>query len=128
MLAKTIADLMQTYSQFGGTRPFGCALFLIGIDSSGTQIYTTSPSGIYRPFKAYAIGQGEATAREYLIENYKPDLSFEEMISLALKALKDSVDEELTKDNIRLAYIKSDTKKFHMGSKEEIEGFLANLE
>ncbi len=46
----------------------------------------------------------------------------------ALKALKESIDEEPTKENIRLAYIKSDTKKFHMASKEEIEGFLANLE
>ena len=127
MLAKAIADLQQQYSQFGGIRPFGCALFFIGIDASGSQIYTTSPSGIYRSFKAYALGNGEATAREYLIENYKEDMNFEGIVGIALKALKESIDEEATKDNIRLAYIKSDTKKFHMGSKEEIEGFLANL-
>ena len=127
MLAKTIADLKQTYTQYGGVRPWGCAFFLIGIDVSGTHIYTTSPSGIYRPFKAYALGNGEAAAREYLIENYKPDLPFEGIINLALKALKESVDEELTKKNVRLAFIKGETKKFHMASKEEIEGFLAKL-
>ena len=128
MLAKAIADLQQQYSQFGGIRPFGCALFFIGIDASGPHIYTTSPSGIYRSFKAYALGNGEASAREYLIENYKEDMNFEAIVGIALKALKESIDEEPTKDNIRLAYIKRDTKKFHMGSKEEIEGFLANLE
>lgn len=128
ILAKAIADLKQQYTQFGGTRPWGCAFFFIGIDASGAHIYTTSPSGIYRPFKCYALGGGEATAREYLIENYKPDLPFEGIISLALKTLKESIDEELTKENVRLAYVKGDTKKFHMGSKEEIEGFLAKLE
>jgi proteasome alpha subunit len=129
MLAKTIADLKQQYTQFGGVRPWGCAFFLIGIDASvpGTHIYTTSPSGIYRPFKAYALGNGEATAREYLIENYKEDSTFEEVISLALKALKEAIDEEATKENVRLAYVKGDTKKFHIASKEEIEGFLAKL-
>ncbi|MFX1457064.1 MAG: archaeal proteasome endopeptidase complex subunit alpha [Promethearchaeota archaeon] len=128
MLAKTIADLKQQYTQFGGVRPWGCAFFLIGIDASGTHIYTTSPSGIYRAFKCYALGGGEATAREYLIENYKEDLPFEGIISLALRALKDAIDEEATKDNIRLAYIKGETKKFHVASKQEIEAFLASLE
>lgn len=127
MLAKAIADLKQQYTQFGGVRPWGCALFFIGIDASGTQIYTTSPSGIYRSFKAYAIGTGEASAREYLIDNYKEDMPFEELINLALNSLKDSIDEEATKENIRLAYIKGETKEFHMCNKQEIEEFLTKL-
>ncbi len=124
MLAKTIADLKQQYTQFGGVRPWGCAFFLIGIDASGTHIFTTSPSGIYRPFKAYALGNGEATAREYLVEHYKAEMPFDEVVSMALSALKEAIDEEATKENIRIAYIKGDTKKFHMASKEEVEGFL----
>ena len=71
MLAKAIADLKQMYTQYGGIRPFGCALFFIGIDSVGPHIFTTSPSGIYREFKAYALGSGEATAREYIEKKYK---------------------------------------------------------
>jgi len=128
MLAKAVADLTQQYSQFGGVRPFGCALFFIGIDEAGTQIYTISPSGIYRSFKAYALGNGEATAREYLKENYKPNLSFEEIMNLTLKTLKESVDEDPTKDNTRLAFIKSEDKKFHMCNKTEIEAFLNRIE
>lgn len=128
MLAKSIADLAQQYSQFGGIRPFGCALFFIGIDAMGTQIYTTSPSGIYRSFKAYALGSGEATAREYLRENYNSEISFDETMDLTLKTLKESIDEEATKDNTRLAYIKSEDKKFHMCNKSEIEAFLNRIE
>ena len=128
LLAKSIADMAQQYSQFGGIRPFGCALFFIGIDASGTQIFTTSPSGIYRSFKAYALGSGEAAAREYLSENYKDGMTFEEIVDLNLKTLKESVGDDLTKENVRLAYIKSEDKKFHMASKEEIEALLAKLE
>jgi len=127
MLAKTIADLLQTYNQYGGIRPFGCALFFIGIDAMGTQIFTTSPSGIYRSFKAYALGSGEATARDYLRENYKTNLSFEEVMNLTLMTLKESIDEDPTKDNTRLAYIKSEDKKFHMCNKPEIEAFLSRI-
>ena len=128
MLVKTIADMKQIYTQYGGIRPFGCALFFIGIDAAGTQIFTTSPSGIYRSFKAYALGSGEATAREYLSEHYKPDMSFEEIIDLSLKALKESIDEEMTKETIRLSYVRSKDKKFIMVEKPEIEQYLSNLQ
>jgi len=128
MLAKAVADLCQMYSQYGGIRPFGCALFFIAIDAGGTQIYTTSPSGIYRSFKSYAIGTGESTAREYLIENYKEEMTFDELINFTLKTLKESIDEDATKENIRLAYIKGEDKKFHMCDKEEVGEFLNKLE
>ncbi|MFW9865739.1 MAG: archaeal proteasome endopeptidase complex subunit alpha [Candidatus Thorarchaeota archaeon] len=127
MLAKTIADLKQMYSQYGGIRPFGCALFFIGIDAGGPQIYTTSPSGIYRSFKAYALGNGEAIAREKLAENYKDGMTFEEIVLLALRTLKESIDDEATKENVRLAYIKGDTKKFMVANKPEIEEYLNKL-
>ena len=120
--------MKQIYTQYGGIRPFGCALFFIGIDAAGTQIFTTSPSGIYRSFKAYALGSGEATAREYLKEHYKPDMSFEEIINLSLKALKESIDEEMTKETVRLAYVKSKDKKFIMAEKPEIEQYLGTLQ
>ncbi len=74
------------------------------------------------------LGSGEATAREYLIANYKERMSFEDLVKLALKALKESIDEEAAKENIRLAYIKSEDKAFHMCSKEEVEQFLTELE
>jgi len=110
MLVKTIADLKQMYTQYGGIRPFGCALFFIGIDSTGPQIYTTSPSGIYRPYKAYALGSGEA------------------QVDLALNAIKESVDEDLSKDTIRIAYVKSsEDNKFKVCTKDEINKFIIEL-
>ena len=128
MLVKTIADLKQMYTQYGGIRPFGCALFFIGIDSTGPQIYTTSPSGIYRPYKAYALGSGEAQAREHIQTNYKENMSFKEIVDLALNAIKDSVEEDLSKDTIRIAYVKSsEDNKFKICAKDEINKFIIEL-
>ncbi len=128
MLVKSIADLMQIYTQYGGIRPFGCSLFFIGIDSSGSQIFTTSPSGIYRSYKAYALGSGEAQAREYIQSNYKDEMSFEEIMNLALNAIKESVDEEINKTNVRIGYIRSsEGNKFKICTKEEVEKFINNL-
>jgi len=128
MLVKTIADLKQMYTQYGGIRPFGCALFFIGIDSTGPQIYTTSPSGIYRPYKAYALGSGEAQAREHIQANYKENMSFKEIVDLALNAIKESVEEDLSKDTIRIAYVKSsEDNKFKICTKDEINKFIIEL-
>jgi len=128
MLVKTIADLKQMYTQYGGIRPFGCALFFIGIDSTGPQIYTTSPSGIYRPYKAYALGSGEAHAREHIQTNYKENMSFKEIVDLALNAIKESVEEDLSKDTIRIAYVKSsEDNKFKTCTKDEINKFIIEL-
>ena len=128
MLVKTIADLKQMYTQYGGIRPFGCALFFIGIDSTGPQIYTTSPSGIYRPYKAYALGSGEAHAREHIQTNYKENMPFKEIVNLALNAIKESVEEDLSKDTIRIAYVKSsEDNKFKICTKDEINKYIIEL-
>jgi proteasome alpha subunit len=127
MLTKTVADLMQQYTQFGGVRPWGCALFFIGIDAKGPHIFTTSPSGIYRSFKAYALGKGQATAREFIRDKYKEDMSFQEIMQLALKAIQESIDEDLDKDLLRIAYVKSDEKQYHLCDKDEIADYLKDL-
>ena len=70
------------------------------------------------------MGSGEAAAREYLTENYKEEMPFEDVIKLALNTLKESIDEEPTRENIRLSYIKAEDKRFHEASKDEVEKFL----
>ena len=102
-------------------------MFFIAVDPAGTQIYTTSPSGIYRSFKAYALGSGEAKAREYLSEHYKAGMPFDELIKLTLNTLKESIDEEINKENVRLAYVKTEDKTFHECTKDEIDTFISNL-
>ncbi len=51
-------------------------------------------------------------------------MSFNEIIKLALNTLKESIDEDPTKENVRLVYIKAEDKKYHECSKDEVEQFL----
>ncbi len=127
MLVKSIADLKQIYTQYGGIRPFGCSLFFIGYDSDGPQIYTTSPSGIYRSFKAYALGSGESTAREFIEKEYNPTFSLKEIQLLAIRAIKESVDDDLTAETIKIAHISSEEKRYKLLSKSEVTDLLTEL-
>src|SRR3989344_2131555 len=44
-LTKTVCDLKQNFTQYGGVRPFGAALLITGIDESGKHLFETDPSG-----------------------------------------------------------------------------------
>jgi 20S proteasome alpha/beta subunit len=60
-----------------------------------------------------------------LKENYKTGMNFDETVKFTLKTLKESINEEPTRENTRLAYIKAEDEKFHMCSKDEVEKFLS---
>ena len=39
ILAKSLAELMQEYTQRGGIRPFGISLLVAGVDHEGPKLY-----------------------------------------------------------------------------------------
>lgn len=127
MLVKSIADLKQMYTQYGGIRPFGCSLFFIGYDSDGPQIYTTSPSGIYRSFKAFALGSGETTAREFIDKEYNPTFSLKEIQLLAIRTIKESVEDDITAETIKISHISGEDKRYELLSKSEVESLIVEL-
>ena len=56
-VVKTVCNYKQSYTQFGGLRPFGVAFLFGGWDSHlGFQLYQTDPSGNYGGWKATVIG------------------------------------------------------------------------
>lgn len=59
-----------------------------GYDKNGKfQLYSTDPSGNYAGWKATAIGSNHVAANSFLKQEYKPELSQEEGLGFALKAL-----------------------------------------
>lgn len=83
-----ICDIKQQYTQIGGARPFGAAFLFAGYDKNGKfQLYSTDPSGNYAGWKATAIGSNHVAANSFLKQEYKEDLSLEEGLGFALKAL-----------------------------------------
>ena len=61
-LVKKMCDYKQSFTQYGGARPFGTALLIAGFDHEGAHLFETDPSGAYQSYNAGAIGRGKATA------------------------------------------------------------------
>ncbi|NIA10229.1 MAG: archaeal proteasome endopeptidase complex subunit alpha [Nitrospiraceae bacterium] len=106
-LVKKICDFKQTYTQYGGVRPFGTAFLIGGVDEDGPRLFVTDPSGAMMEYKATAEGNGRDAAVEYLEKNYKLTEK-DEAIELGLRALYEATDKKLEKDAIEIGVV---TKK-----------------
>mgnify|MGYP001565357863 CR=1 FL=1 len=120
-VVKDICDLKQICTQSGGLRPFGVSILVGGVDNHKPKLFETDPTGIYFEYKATAIGEGEVEVEEILHKEYKQDITIEEALKLALKALKGVLGENFSIERIDTAYIRSDKKKFTKFSKEKLE-------
>jgi len=126
-LTKSIGDLKQMHTQYGGLRPFGVSLIIAGVDPEGPQIFVTEPSGAFLEWKATAIGSGKPTAMEYFEKEYEPTKSIEESVILALKVLKKSMDSEMEAANIEVVEINAKDRKFRRLSPEELKVYIEKL-
>lgn len=86
-LVKKIASVIQYFTQYGGGRPFGVSLIITGYDTLGKHIFEVEPSGAITAYKAVAIGQNRQKLMDFLERNYKDNLSFEDALELAIKAI-----------------------------------------
>ncbi|MEM1513552.1 MAG: archaeal proteasome endopeptidase complex subunit alpha [Candidatus Thermoplasmatota archaeon] len=122
-LTRKICDFKQTYTQYGGVRPFGTALLIGGIDESGAHLFATDPSGAMVEYKATAEGEGRDAAIEYFEKNYKENLSLEEAIEMGIEAMRISKeDKKLDKEAIEIGVVE-EGKEFRILSKKEIEKY-----
>ncbi len=123
-VVKDVSDLKQYTTQSGALRPFGTALIIGGVDVDGPKIFVTDPTGIYFQYKAVAIGGDSEKVEEVLNSEYKESLNCKECIEIAIKAIKKSTEDVLTKDNIDAIYIKTEKPLFTLVDKKDIENFL----
>eukprot|EP00922_Rhytidocystis_sp_ex-Travisia-forbesii_P026486 GHVS01038771.1.p1 GENE.GHVS01038771.1~~GHVS01038771.1.p1 ORF type:complete len:312 (+),score=83.69 GHVS01038771.1:115-936(+) len=88
-----ICDTKQSYTQFGGLRPFGVSFLFGGWDRYfGYQLYHTDPSGNYSGWKATAIGVNNQSAQAMLKQDWRDDMSVDEALDLAAKVLTKTMD------------------------------------
>jgi len=128
-LTKSVSDLKQVYTQHGGVRPFGVSLIIGGVDKGGPKLMMTEPSGQYMPYYAVAIGQGGYVATEFLEKNYRQDLSIEETLILAVRALLATLKpgEKLLPSNAEIGYVSVEKPIFRKLSNEEKMQILQKL-
>jgi len=122
-LVKRICDFKQTYTQYGGVRPFGTALLIAGVDESGPRLFSTDPSGALMEYKANSEGAGRAGAMAFFEENYSDDLGADDAVVLGVKALHEGTEGKLNPDTIEIGVVRKD-EKFHILSVSETKDFI----
>ena len=96
---------MQSFTQYGGARPFGTALLIAGVDADGVHLFETDPSGAYQSYHAGAIGRGRSTVIDHFESKWKENMTQNAAIKMGLEALRDSIEEDLNHDAVEIAVV-----------------------
>ena len=118
MLVKKICDIKQNYTQYGGGRPFGTALLVVGTDDSGVHLYETDPSGALVAYKATSIGNGRNTVMDLFENEFQDDMSRDAALTLGLKALAAATEGELKAEAIEIGIAEVGVKFKRLTEKE----------
>jgi proteasome alpha subunit len=115
-LAKKLCDHMQTYTLFGGARPYGTALLLAGVDIGADgkahyRLFETDPSGTLLEYMATGIGIGRQAVMKLFEEEYKEGLSSEEAVLLGLKALYTATEGKFDMNTVEIGVAGEYSKK-----------------
>ena len=120
-IVKDISNLAQMCTQSGGLRPFGVSLLIAGIDEDGAKLFETDPTGIFFQYRAIVIGEGETEVEEILYKDYNENLTIEECLKIAIKALTKFLDKEFSVDRVDAAFIKTENPVITKVDKAKIE-------
>jgi len=104
-LVKKMCDYKQSFTQYGGARPFGTALLIAGVDSEGAHLYETDPSGAYGSYHAGAIGSGRSEVISYFEDKWKAGLTENAAVKIGLEALSQTFDDGLTGESVEICVI-----------------------
>lgn len=126
-LTKKICDLKQMYTQWGGARPFGTALLIIGIDDSGKHLFETDPSGAMQELYACSIGAGKKEVETIFEKEYVGELKFDDAVDLALRALSQVGDKKIAKDTVDLSYIDEKSREYVEMPKDVLDGHIKKV-
>jgi proteasome alpha subunit len=124
-LAKKLCDHMQTYTLFGGARPYGTALLIAGVENgeggSRYRLFETDPSGTLLEYVATGIGIGRPAVMKLFEEEYKENMTAESAIQLGLKALDLATEGRFNVDTVEIGIAGEYQPKKKAGAKVTIE-------
>ena len=133
-IAQSISDLAINFGEgYEGSkrkpmaRPYGVALLIGGVDDKGPQLYSTDPSGTYSQWQENAIGSGQETALSTLKEQYHGQMTIDEAEKMILQVLKNVMEDPISKDNVEVTIIRSETRKIEIRTPEELDERIQTL-
>ena len=120
-LVKEICNVKQSFTQYGGARPFGVSILFAGVDEDDKiKLFATEPTGIFFGFRATAIGEFEVELKDILNKEYKDGMSFDDGLKLGIRALKKVLGKDFDISRVDGVYISQKDKMFRKLNKEEI--------
>ena len=120
-LVKEICNVKQSFTQYGGARPFGVSILFAGVDEDDKiKLFATEPTGIFFEFRATAIGEFEVELKDILNKEYKDGMSFDDGLKLGIRALKKVLGKDFDISRVDGVYISQKDKMFRKLNKEEI--------
>lgn len=127
VLAKKICDHKQTYTQYGGVRPYGTALLIAGVDDHKPRLFETDPSGALLEYKATAIGAGRNAVVEVFENDYDENMDIESAILLGLDALYNAAEGKLDAETLEIGIVTLKDKQFKKLISEEVKSYVAQV-
>ncbi|WP_313695371.1 archaeal proteasome endopeptidase complex subunit alpha [Halorarum halobium] len=125
-LTKHVTDHIQENTQRGGTRPYGAALLVGGVENGRARLFGADPSGTPHEWKATAIGGSRSEIQEVLEEGWTDQLSLDGGIDLALRALL-TADDELEAGDLSIATITA-ADGYRALSTDDIEDLVGGID
>ncbi|MBN2488238.1 MAG: archaeal proteasome endopeptidase complex subunit alpha [Methanosarcinaceae archaeon] len=123
-IAKKICDHKQTYTQYGGVRPYGTALLIAGVDDRKPRLFETDPSGALLEYRATAIGAGRNAVMEVFEESYNDDMDMNAAIMLGMEALYNAIEGKFDAATLEVGTVTLEDRQFRKLSSTEVETFV----
>lgn len=127
VLSKKICDHKQTYTQYGGVRPYGTALLIAGVDDNNPRLFESDPSGALLEYKATAIGAGRNTFMETFEEKHRDDMTVDEAVMLGMEALYRATDVKLDASTLEVGMVTLEDHQFRKCPEEEVASFVERI-
>lgn len=92
-LAKHLSTFLHNYTTYA-VRPQAASIIIAGADETGIQLYQVDPSGTFFRGSGFAIGQSAETALDVITKEYSSDMTQQQAVSLAKKAIEKALGEK----------------------------------
>lgn len=92
-LAKHLSTYLHNYTTYA-VRPQAASIIIAGADETGIQLYQVDPSGTFFRGSGFAIGQASETALDVITKEYSADMTQQQAIDLAKKAMEKALGEK----------------------------------
>ena len=109
------------------SRPFGVALLVAGMEKNVPALFHADPSGTLSRSKAVAIGSASEGAMSTLQEEYSATMTLMEAENLALRILKEVMEERVTATNVEVAGVQAVDGKFRRYNTDEVKAIIDRM-